>query len=221
MNKRPLLVFDLDGTLIDSAPDIVVAVNRTLRNHGKNILDDATVIAHIGEGLKKLLADLFLGENLSPAEVINLEMEFLRIYEEEMFTRTRIFPGVESFLSSYEGPVAIITNKNELPAKAILKHLGLNRFPWVNVFGADTLEERKPSPLPLNTMMGLAGHDRTNTLMIGDGIPDMVSAQRAGVSALAIEFGYTAPELLKKYEPRAFLRGYHEFSRVLESLFPL
>lgn len=221
MNKQPLLVFDLDGTLIDSAPDIVVAVNRTLSNHGKKQLDDATIIAHIGEGLKKLLADLFIGDHLEPAAVINLEMEFLRIYEEEMFTRTRIFPGVENFLSSYEGPVAIITNKNELPAKAILKHLGLSRFPWVEVFGADTLAERKPSPLPLNTMMGLAGHDRTNTLMIGDGIPDMVSAQRAGVSALAIEFGYTSPADLKKYEPKAFLRGYHEFPQVLKSLFPL
>jgi phosphoglycolate phosphatase len=69
-------------------------------------------------------------------------------------------------------------------------------------------------------MMKLAGHNPQNTLMIGDGIPDMVSAQRAGVPALAIQFGYTAPEELKKYEPRAFLKDYREFPQVLKELFP-
>ncbi|UYL10226.1 HAD-IA family hydrolase [Bdellovibrio sp. SKB1291214] len=216
---NPLLVFDLDGTLIDSAPDIIVAVNRTLKNHNKPMLGDQEIISHIGEGLKKLLADLFINDDLSSADVINLEVEFLKIYEEEMLNKTRIYPEVENFLGNYAGPMAIITNKNEVPAKIILKHLGLDRFPWVNVFGADTLAERKPSPLPLHTMMKLAGHNPHNTLMIGDGIPDMVSAQRAGVASLAIEFGYTSPELLQRYEPKAFLRSYLDLPNLVEQLF--
>lgn len=217
---NPLLVFDLDGTLIDSAPDIIVAVNRTLVNHKKPTLSDAEIISHIGEGLKKLLADLFIHDNLSPSAVMNLEAEFLQIYEEEMLNKTQIYPDVENFLSNYPGPMAIITNKNEIPAKIILKHLGLDRFPWINVFGADTLEERKPSPLPLNTMMKLAGHTPQSTFMIGDGIPDMVSAQRAGVSSIAIEFGYTAPAILERYEPKAFLKNYSELPHILRGLFP-
>ncbi|QLY25818.1 HAD family hydrolase [Bdellovibrio sp. KM01] len=216
---NPLLVFDLDGTLIDSAPDIIVAVNRTLKNHGKQTLSDKEIIAHIGEGLKKLLADLFVNDNLSPAQIINLEAEFLQIYEEEMLNKTQIYPEVENFLGSYAGPIAIITNKNEIPAKLIIQHLGLHRFPWVNVFGADTLTERKPSPLPLNTMMKLAGHHPHNTVMIGDGIPDMVSAQRAGVTSLAIEFGYTPPDILMKYEPKAFLKNYSDLSYILKQIF--
>lgn len=216
---NPLLVFDLDGTLIDSAPDIIVAVNRTLKNHHKPMLGDQEIISHIGEGLKKLLADLFINDNLSAADIINLEIEFLKIYEEEMLNKTRIYPEVENFLGNYAGPMAIITNKNELPAKLILKHLGLDRFPWVNVFGADTLEERKPSALPLNTMMKIAGHTPHNTLMIGDGIPDMVSAQRAGVASLAIEFGYTAPEVLRMYEPKAFLQSYSDLPNLVKELF--
>ncbi|KHD88994.1 MAG: phosphoglycolate phosphatase [Bdellovibrio sp. ArHS] len=215
---NPLLAFDLDGTLIDSAPDIVVAVNRTLKSHGKVPLADEVIISHIGEGLKKLIADLFLADNLEPSELIELEMEFLRIYEEEMFNRTTIFPGVEKFLSSYEGPKAIITNKNERPAKAILSHLGLDRFDWVNVFGADTLEERKPSPLPLQTMMKLANRTPESTFMIGDGIPDVLSALRAGVPAIAIGFGYTSLSLLEKYEPRGVLGHYQELSSLLEKL---
>lgn len=214
----PLLVFDLDGTLIDSAPDIIVAVNRTLANHSKPTLSDEVIIAHIGEGIKRLIADLFKDDKLEPADIIFLEQEFLRIYEEEMLQKTRIYPGVEDFLSQYSGPMGIITNKNETPAKVILNHLGLDRFPWVNVFGADTLEERKPSPLPLNTMMKIAERQPHNTLMIGDGIPDMVSAQRAGVSSIAIGFGYTATPILQKYEPRAVLGHYQELPDVLNRI---
>lgn len=213
-----LLVFDLDGTLVDSAPDIIVAVNRTLQNYGKRTLSDDVIIAHIGEGLKKLIADLFLEDDLDPSKIIDIEMEFLRIYEEEMFNRTRIFPGVETFLQNYPGPMAIITNKNERPAKALLKHLSLDRYPWVNVFGADTLEERKPSPLPLQTMMKLAGHTPQNTFMIGDGIPDVLSALRAGVPSIAIGFGYTSTHLLQQYEPKGVLGHYSELSQLLKTL---
>lgn len=212
---NPLLVFDLDGTLIDSAPDIIVAINRTLNNHGKASLSDEIIISHIGEGLKKLIADLFIHDQLEPSKIIELESEFLSIYEEEMLNKTTIFPGVENFLSSYQGPMAIITNKNEVPARRIIKHLGLDRFPWVNIFGADTLEERKPSPLPLRTMMKLAGHAPETTFMIGDGIPDMVSAQRAGVRSIAIGFGYTHSHILKTYDPMAVLGHYDELSLLI------
>lgn len=217
---NPLLVFDLDGTLIDSAPDIIVAVNRTLVKNNKAPLSDETVIAHIGEGLKKLIADIFMEENLDPGQLIEIEMEFLKTYEEEMFNKTTIFPGVEQFLTDYSniGPIGIITNKNEGPAKAILKHLGLDRFPWVQVFGADTLEERKPSPLPLQTMMKLAGHSPDKTFMIGDGIPDVLSALRAGVPSIAIGFGYTSTDLLQQYDPRGILSHYDELPTLLAKL---
>ncbi|WII72221.1 HAD hydrolase-like protein [Bdellovibrio sp. 22V] len=215
---KPLLAFDLDGTLIDSAPDIITAVNRTLSLHGKRTLADDVIVAHIGEGLKKLIADLFIEDNLDPAETIDVEMEFLRIYQEEMLKKTTPFPGVENFLGSYDGPIAIITNKNELPAKTIIKHLGLDRYPWVSVFGADSLDERKPSPLPLQTTMQLAGHTPANTFMIGDGIPDVLSALRAGVPSIAIGFGYTSLSLLEKYEPRGVLNHYEELHQLVDRL---
>lgn len=215
---NPLLVFDLDGTLIDSAPDIVVAVNRTLANHSKPTLSAETIISHIGEGLKKLIADVFASDDLDPGTLMGLEAEFLQIYEEEMLEKTSIFPGVERFLESYQGPMAIVTNKNELPAKKIIKHLGLDRFPWVEVFGADSLAERKPSPLPLQTVMRLAGHTPQNTFMIGDGIPDMVSAQRADVPSIAIQFGYTTQQILETYSPKAVLSHYDELADLIKRL---
>jgi phosphoglycolate phosphatase len=132
-----------------------------------------------------------------------------------MLCRTTIFPGVENFLSSYEGPMGIITNKNILPTKTILQHLGLNRFPWIEVFGADSLAERKPSPLPLRTMMNISGNTAQNTFMIGDGIPDVLSALRAGVPSIAIGFGYTAHSLLTQHDPVAILRHYDELPTIL------
>lgn len=214
-SMNPLLVFDLDGTLIDSAPDIVVAVNRTLQNHGKLALADDIIISHIGEGLKKLIADIFMADALDAAQLIELEMEFLQIYEEEMLRRTTIFPGVENFLKAYEGPLGIITNKNILPTKTILQHLGLTRYPWIEVFGADSLAERKPSPLPLRTMMKLAKTDEHSSFMIGDGIPDVLSALRAGVPSIAIGFGYTAHSLLSQHDPIAILRHYDDLPEIL------
>jgi len=212
---NPLLVFDLDGTLIDSAADIAKAVNRTLQLYGKPTLPDATIVAHIGEGLKKLISDFFINDNLTSAQQADLEKTFLRLYEEEMLGHTQIYPGVENFLSSYPGPIAIVTNKNEKPARKIIEHLGLQRFPWIKIYGADSLAERKPSPLPLQTVMAVAGHTPLDTFMIGDGTPDMVSAQRAGVPSIAIGFGYTQIDILNQYKPAAILHHYSEMPDLL------
>ncbi len=214
----PLLVFDLDGTLVDSAPDIVVAVNRTLMNHGKSPLSDEVIISHIGEGLKKLIGDIFHEDYLESETLTGLEEEFLSIYEEEMFNRTQVYPGVEKFLSQYHGPIGIVTNKNIGPAKALLDHLHLSRFKWLQIFGADSLAERKPSPLPLQTMMKLANVPAQHTIMIGDGIPDVVSALRAGVASIAIKFGYTSLSLLQQHSPRGVLNHYDELPRLIRQI---
>lgn len=212
---KPLLVFDLDGTLIDSAPDIITAANMTLQRHGKPKQSDEQITSHIGEGLRKLIDDLFINDQLPAEQLRAIENEFLQTYQTVMFEKTRIYPGVEEFLTQYDGPIGIITNKNVGPAKALVNHLGLNRFPWVQVFGADSLSEKKPSPLPLQTMMGLAGSTPENTIMIGDGIPDMISAQRAGVAAIGIGFGYTKTEVLQTFAPIAVLADYGELHGIV------
>lgn len=215
---QPLLVFDLDGTLIDSAQDIANAVNKTLVRHGKSEVPYATVVSHIGEGLRALLVDFF-PEHQGQTEILNkIEFEFLKTYEEEMLKETRIFPGVVEFLKSWQGPVGIITNKRIAPTKIIVEHLGLHHIPWVEVYGADTFAEKKPSPLPLFNMMKLAGKTADQTVMIGDGIPDMMSAQNAGVKSVAISFGYTQKEILQKYNPAGFLNHYSELKSVIQSL---
>jgi phosphoglycolate phosphatase len=215
----PLLIFDLDGTLIDSATDISAALNKTLLHFGKEPISHEVVVAHIGEGLKKLLADFFPEHQHSPPEDYkHIEDYFLKLYEEEMYNTTRPYPGAFEFLQRYPGPMGVVTNKNEAPAKKILQHLGLSTIPWIGVFGADTLSERKPHPLPLLEMMKRAQRGPAATFMIGDGTPDMKAAQRAHVGSIAVRFGYTKIEILQQFGPVAILDDYAALHNLIQDL---
>lgn len=215
---KPFLVFDLDGTLVHSAKDICTAVNNTLRDFGKPPLPEDLIVSHIGEGPRNLIRDLYGPHTEAPIGEVELAEVFMCHYTKGMLDTTHVFPGVFEFLEAYEGKIAIITNKTERLARIMVEHLGLNKFPWVQLFGADTLAEKKPSPLPLRTMMGLAQESLANTIMIGDGIPDMESAQRAGVRSIAIDFGYTDPLILKKYNPTGTLGHFQELRSLVERL---
>ncbi len=219
----PLLIFDLDGTLIDSAKDISSALNKTLAFYGKPTLPHEVIVHHIGEGLQKLLSDFFPEHQDSPLEKYqHIYENFLNTYEEEMYKTTRPFPGAVEFLQEYPGPKGIVTNKNEGPAKKILRHCGLldgdDAIPWIAVFGADTLTERKPHPLPLQEMMRRSGNSASTTFMIGDGTPDMKAAQAAGVGSIAVEFGYSKIEVLQKYNPVATLQSYAGLHKLIHKL---
>jgi phosphoglycolate phosphatase len=217
--KWPLLIFDLDGTLIDSATDIAVALNRTLRKYGKSEVPYDVVVEHIGEGLLRLLSDFFPEHASAPPEVYKQIYDgFLQTYEEEMFKNTQPFPGVMDFLRQYEGPVGIITNKNKDAAKKLVRHLGLDAIPWVGVFGGDTFPVKKPDPLPLIEMMKRAGRTASQTFMIGDGTPDMLGARNAEVRAIAAAFGYTKMDILSSYEPVAVFHRYNDLQNVILGL---
>lgn len=144
----PLLAFDLDGTLVDSAPDIVSAVNIVLTRHHKPALPYETIVAHIGDGLRQLITDAFAPYHPSERSQRDIELEFYSTYEQEMLKLTKPFPGVMEFLASYQGPIGVITNKSERPARIILDHLGFDAFPWVQIYGGDTWEEKKAQRPP-------------------------------------------------------------------------
>lgn len=215
----PLLIFDLDGTLIDSAVDISEALNRTLTHFGKSRVPHELVVEHIGEGLLRLLADFFPEHKNAPPEVYkHVQDLFLLTYEEEMYKTTRPYPGVIDFLRKYEGPMGIVSNKNKDATRKIIRHLGLEVIPWVGVFGGDSWPVKKPDPLPLQEMMKRAGRTPAQTLMIGDGLPDMQAAKNAKVRAIAATFGYTKIELLQRHEPVATFTEFGELQNIVLSL---
>ncbi|MFZ3230960.1 MAG: HAD hydrolase-like protein [Pseudobdellovibrio sp.] len=213
-NNLPLLIFDLDGTLIDSAADIHLALNQMLAKYNCSSVDFPTLVSHIGDGLTKLIHDFFPEYPINSSGNIEKVNEFLTIYETNIVLHTRLYPGVLDFLQNYNGAKAIITNKNILPAIAILKHFSLHDLPWVDIIGGDSLAERKPSPLPLRHVMKKANFTPPNTWMIGDGRPDMQSGHAAGCIKVAVHYGYSTPEELNIYEPNHILKNFSDLKRL-------
>jgi phosphoglycolate phosphatase len=211
----PLLIFDLDGTLIDSAADIHLAINQMLNKYGRESVSLTTLISHIGDGLIKLVNDFFPEYQMNSRENLEKVNEFLKIYEDSMVLHTKLYPGVNHFLQNYTGAKAIVTNKNIEPARAILKHFSIVDLPWIDIIGGDSLAERKPSALPLRHVMEKAGFQPQNTWMIGDGRPDMLSGQAAGCVKVAVHYGYSKPEELAIYQPDHFLKNFDDLKDLI------
>lgn len=214
-NSIKLAIFDLDGTLIDSAPDIVDTTNSLLRQYGEPELPDATIVSAIGEGLRQLIHSCFPQLANSEESIQKIDRDFYRLYRANMVRKTVVFPGIHEFLESSPYKIAIVTNKFEDLTHLTLEKLELNRYPWVKVFGADSLPERKPHPLPLFEVMRAASVTANETVMIGDGLPDMGAAKAAGVRSLACEYGYCAAEKLIAAGATSTVKSPQELSQAL------
>lgn len=224
-NPIQLVIFDLDGTLIHSAPDIVATTNELMRRKNRALLEEARIVDAIGEGLMQLVNDCFPEARGDEALLEVIAADFASVYEENILKRTTVFPGIENFLEDAcnkahadHRQIAIVTNKRAKWTETTLKGLRLDRFPWVRVFSADSLKERKPHPLPLFEVMKAAGVEPENTVMIGDGLPDMGAAARAGVHAIACGYGYCAAEKLTKAGATLVIQTPQDLSQALQSV---
>lgn len=216
LKNLPLLIFDLDGTLIDSARDIHVALNAVLQRHGREQVSLPTLITHIGDGLTKLVNDFFPEYGRESAQLAARVDEFLDHYRDEHLTNlTELYPDVREFLTGYAGPKALITNKNIDPTRKIFRHFGLDRLSWVDIIGGDSLSERKPSPLPLRTVMAKINYRPEDTWMIGDGRPDMQSALAAGCNKAAVHYGYSRADELAPFKPDLVLSRFSDIKKLL------
>lgn len=213
-----LLIFDLDGTLIDSAPDIADAANIYLRSRGKSELPFELIRSHIGEGPRLLIKSFFPEIAHDTQELDKIDHGFLEQYKKQMFNKTRVYDGIHEFLQTWPHKMGIVTNKPIHLTHPILEHLKLSKHPWVDVYGADTFEHKKPHPLPLLKMIEKAQVHPSEALMIGDGTPDMESAKNAGIKSLAIEFGYGSYEKLSPFGPVGFLSHYKDLSSWIDRI---
>lgn len=216
-----LVIFDLDGTLIHSAPDIVATTNELMRRKNRATLPDQTIIDAIGEGLMELVYSCFPDVKGNQAEIERIAGDFASVYEENLLKRTTVYDGVLEFLeesSSGKRPrkVAIVTNKRIAWTEKTLAGLKLDRFPWVKVFGADSLAERKPHPLPLLEVMKAAGIGPERTVMVGDGLPDMRAAGRAGVPAIGCAYGYCHSKKLTDAGASLLIQSPFDLTEALE-----
>lgn len=185
-----IVVFDLDGTLIDSAPDIRAAANRMLAEQGMAGLDLATIIGFIGNGLPKLVERVMMRVGLDMARHADLTAITLAHYNAAATDLTQPYPGVVATLEALQQAghvLALCTNKPEEPARIILRDLGIERF-FDGVVGGDTLAVKKPDPEPLLHVIRALGDGPA--IYVGDSEVDAETAQRAGVRFALFTEGY-------------------------------
>jgi len=186
----PVLIFDLDGTLIDSAPDIHAAAARLLKREGEPPLSFQVIRSFIGNGVPVLIDRIIEATELDPAHKDHYLAEFLEDYGAHATDLTVPYPGVVSALEAVRDQsmsLAVCTNKPEAPTLQILADLGLDRF-FTAVIGGDSLPEKKPDPSGLLFLKDHLGGGPT--LFIGDSEVDAQTAERAGLPFAFFTNGY-------------------------------
>ena len=189
------VVFDLDGTLVDTAPDLIAALNYVLDREGLPPLPFESARNMIGAGARKLIErGLEVEGRVMTADDLNrLTRDFIDYYADHIAEASRPFEGLEAALDDLAAQgcrFAVCTNKLEWLSKRLLDQLGLSgRF--VAICGADTFGVAKPDPIILQQTVARAGGAIAATVMVGDAGPDVGVARRAGVPVIGVEFGYT------------------------------
>lgn len=192
------VAFDLDGTLIDSGPDLARLLNKLLAECGRSEVDPARVRGFVGDGIGKLVErGLEATGGSSPDQRRIVTDRFLALYEAEPATLTRPYPGVAQTLARLKDDgvrLAICTNKAERVTHAVLRALGLDGF-FGAVVGGDSLPVRKPDPAPLRAALERLGVDPAEAVMVGDSEHDAATAEAAGVPCVLVAYGYARKPL--------------------------
>lgn len=189
---KPLLVFDLDGTLVDSRADLVVSANEMLGMYNAGPLKDDAVAGFVGDGARMLVARSIVAAGVPATDLNEALATFLEIYHRRLLETTTPYPGIPEILerATRNGiAMGIVTNKPVKPTFTILHHFGLaQHFTWV--VGGDGEFARKPDPASLTWMIAEAGADASSTLFIGDSQIDADTARAARAQFCLAAYGF-------------------------------
>ena len=189
-------IFDLDGTLLDTAPDIIDALNRTLSDLDLAPVDDVTGRGFIGGGARTLVADGLTKSSGAPASETDIEdayVRFIAYYTEKSADRSSLYPGVRDaldFLSDTGLAMGVCTNKPHALTLDMLGAFDLHRY-FRAVIGGDALPERKPNARHLLETAKRTAPEYSRVIMIGDSPTDVAAARNANVPVVVVDYGYT------------------------------
>jgi HAD superfamily hydrolase (TIGR01509 family) len=193
----PVYLFDVDGTLVDSAEDICGAIQTVLSSTPRSNVEPAFLKRYIGYHLLELFGDLF--PQKTPEELDQLVLEYRSIYPLRGHTLTKLYPGVLETLSVLPGRKSTATTKGTPTTRIILEQFGLLPF-FSHVQGTDGFP-CKPSPDVILRSLDVLKVDPSDCLMIGDAAPDMEAGRRAGVKICGVRYGYGDPAKMQAFEP--------------------
>lgn len=203
--KMRLVIFDLDGTLIDSRLDLVHSVNAALRHIGRPQLPEDVIASYVGDGALTLIRRA-LGAEADDETLVKTGLEFfLSYYREHKLDHTRLYDGIVDALRVIQGrngfsrKMAVLTNKPVNPSRAIVNELGLGPF-FVQVYGGNSFDTKKPDPEGARVILGECGAQPEETLIVGDSHVDVSTARNAGLWSCGVMYGF-APHTLEGNPP--------------------
>lgn len=200
-----LLIFDLDGTLIDSRLDLIHSVNAMLRRLGRRELPGDVIASYVGDGAPMLVRRA-LGDPEDQELVQSAVDYFMAYYREHKLDHTHVYGGVrETLRALHQGAngnsrkMAVLSNKPVGPSRVIVDALGMKDF-FFEVYGGNSFATKKPDPLGAKQLMGQAGCGPSETVMIGDSSNDVLTARNAGLWSIGVTYGF-APQSLDLTPP--------------------
>ena len=196
-----LLIFDLDGTLVDSKLDLVHSVNAARGMMGLPPIDEELVASYVGDGAPVLMRRA-LGPNASEGDVQRSLDFFLTYYREHMLDNTRLYPGVREALDRMLGNgavMSVLTNKPVRFSQDMVDRLGLHDH-FFRVYGGNSFDQKKPNPIGIETLLGESGAERESTIMVGDSHVDVRTARNANVKSCGVLYGFQ-PESFQQAPP--------------------
>jgi phosphoglycolate phosphatase len=196
-----LLIFDLDGTLIDSKLDLAAAVNATRTHAGMTPLENEMVYSYVGEGAPTLIRRA-LGPGASDGDVQSALEFFLAYYNEHLVDHTVLYPGVRETLARLASAgikMAVLTNKPVRMSRLIVEALGVGKH-FRQVYGGNSFEQKKPHPVGVDKLIAECEAGRERTMMVGDSAVDIRTARNAGIRSCGVTYGFQ-PETLEDHPP--------------------
>jgi phosphoglycolate phosphatase len=201
-----LVIFDLDGTLIDSRLDLVHSVNAALRHIGRPELPDEVIASYVGDGAPILIQRALGGEKVDEALIRKGLEFFLSYYRAHKLDHTTVYPGIAEALAAIQSSgngtprkMAVLTNKPVIPSRAIVEALGLGPF-FTQVYGGNSFATKKPDPEGARKLLEESGVRPEQAAIVGDSHVDIETGRNAGLWTVGVSYGF-APQTLEGVMP--------------------
>lgn len=221
MNRPRMILLDVDGTLVDSVPDLAYCVDAMMERLGRAPYGEAVVRDWVGNGVERLVRRALIGKLDGEPDEADFEHAlpvFLELYRDNTSGRSFLYPGIREGLDYLQGagyPLGCVTNKAAQFTEPLLRHLGVYDYFDIVVSG-DTLPRKKPDPMPLLHAAQHFGVDPGDALMVGDSVSDVKAARAAGFRIVCMSYGYNHGVDIHTANPDAVIDSLTEIQGLLE-----